>query len=491
MESTSHDPALPEPPTPIAPIRGLIHELTLACSHLAKAFKYLLVAVYLPAVAGMFPTPPTLTAPTPDLTQELSLARSNLAKAFKYLLVAVYLPIIAGVLCFANLFTYYKSHVRLCDVTRYCDDLLGAPLALTPLTLAYIFFTCFTLDYYLSKSPVFKSNLQKESRSIPQVQSDNRSGIQPATDADSLGPARNHDDGNAKRKAWGVLRILTVLSYALVTAWTVSSLAAIAGAGLVLKFDAPFDPNGGNPAHKDRVIFGFAAGAAHALLAFAIGWAAIVISRAGNSSILAVAVDCGQDPTVAEGTQETPDAEGPRDGLRLLSHRSTLEKAVLCLLVSLTLSFISGTFSLVYDPFSHLRHIKSSPYSSACFFTSFFTWFLTLVSHRYRSNGVSPGTVVRAFMSLVSLVMATVWLLASGTYLFLCVGALFCDEHVPLPTSSPCAYIRKSEIWTGFVACAFGYLQAYILGCIALLSWESRGGIRLAEEEDGENVVIE
>jgi hypothetical protein len=94
-------------------------------------------------------------------------------------------------------------------------------------------------------------------------------------------------------------------------------------------------------------------------------------------------------------------------------------------------------------------------------------------------------------MSLISLVMATVWLLASGTYLFLCVGALFCDEHVPLPTGSPCAYIRKSEIWTGFVACAFGYLQTYILGCIALLSWESRGGIRLAEEEDGENVVIE
>ncbi|TEB20671.1 hypothetical protein FA13DRAFT_1742757 [Coprinellus micaceus] len=379
-------------------------------------------------------------------------------------------------LCLANILTYWKSPMRLCDITRYCDVLLGAPFVLSPLTLAFILTACFTLDHYLSISPAF--NPWKEPTPISRNHNDNHARIQPATDAE-LRPVWN-DHGTAERNAWGVLRVFTIISYALTASWAASSLATITGAGLVLKFDSPFDPNGGKTEYQDRVIVGFAAGGACALLTFSTGWAAIAISRATNTLVIAG----------GEGIQGTV-VDGPRDAPRVWNHRSTLDKVVLCLLVSLSLSFICGTFSLVYDPFSHLRHMKSPPYFFICFITSFFAWLVTLVSHRHRSYGVSPGTVVRAFMSLVSLVMATVWLLASGTYLFLCVGTLFCDERAPLPYNSPCAYIRKSGIWTGFVACALGYFQAYILGCIALLSWQSRGGIRLAEEEDGGNVVVE
>ncbi|TEB22985.1 hypothetical protein FA13DRAFT_1740475 [Coprinellus micaceus] len=350
-------------------------------------------------------------------------------------------------LCLANILTYWKSPMRLCDITRYCDVLLGAPFVLSPLTLGFILTACFTLDHYLSISPAF--NPWKEPTSISRNHNDNHARIQPATDAE-LRPVWN-DHGRAERNAWGVLRVFTIISYALTASWAASSLATITGAGLVLKFDSPFDPN---------------AGGACALLAFSTGWAAIAISRATNTLVIAG----------GEGIQGTV-VDGPRDAPRVWNHRSTLDKVVLCLLVSLSLSFICGTFSLVYDPFSHLRHMKSPPYFFICFITS--------------PYGVSPGTVVRALISLLSLIMATFWLLESGTYLFLCVGTLFCDERAPLPYNSPCAYIRKSGIWTGFVACALGYFQAYILGCIALLSWQSRGGIRLAEEEEGENVVTE
>ena len=232
MESASHYPALPDPPIPIAPVINPMHEL--------------------------------------------SLARSHLAMAFQHLLTAVYLPIIAGVLCLANLLTYLKSHVRLCDITPSCEVLLSAPLLLFPLTLAFILAACFTLDHYLSVSPVFDPSKDPTLRSRSHNDNVNHPVMHPATAA-ARRPVRNDHGRSAKGNASGVLQIFTFVSYAFTALWVVSSLAAITGAGLVLKLDSPFDPNGGKTAFQDRVIFGFTAGAAHALLALILAWAAISI----------------------------------------------------------------------------------------------------------------------------------------------------------------------------------------------------------------------
>ncbi|TEB22986.1 hypothetical protein FA13DRAFT_1740476 [Coprinellus micaceus] len=413
------------------------------------------------------------TAPNPAQADLVLEGRLHLSKAFKCLLYALPLPVLAGFLGFSNLMTFFMQpgdRPRLCSLTpRHCDTLLSLPVFTIPATIAFTFVALFYLDRLLSVSPIF--DLSKLSTEPPP---DNRSVEESEDNASDNVEGSSNGDNQSARRAMTILRVFIGTCYVLGALSAIASIVAIVNASLVAKLDSPWS---GGPEdkwkYKARVVLGYGEAIVEALLAYVMGATAITLS-------------------VAKRVVDARDAESESDGQEPLQtrlsgswirfaeehwyQRSALDRAMLSLLVSIILSFLSFIFAVVNYPFFHLRNVGDVYYLASCVLTLVLSWPALLVVHSHRSSGsiLRAVTLTATFTTLI--LLATLWFIVSTVYGVLWVWALFCDPSTPIPPSSICLYVRSRGAWSGFVA-------ASSVGAAAWEVWEARSGIRLGEDE--------
>ncbi|TEB20673.1 hypothetical protein FA13DRAFT_204199 [Coprinellus micaceus] len=420
------------------------------------------------------------TAPNPAQADLVLEGRLHLSKAFKCLLYVLPLPVLSGILGFWNIMTFFMQpgdRPRLCSLTpRHCDILLSLTVFVIPTTIAFAFVALFYLDRLLSVSPIFDPS--KPSAESPP---------DPDTVEEAGGNAADNEEVSSGGDNQGVRRVVTVLRFFIGTCYTLGTLSAIASvvaivnASLVAKLDSPWsDGPEDKLKYKERVVLGYGEAVVEALLAYFMGATAITLSVAKR------AVDARDAESRLDG-QEPIRTRLSRSWSRFMQEhwyqRSALDRAMLSLLVSIILSFVSFIFAVVNYPFSHLRNIGDTYYLASCFLTLVLSWPALLVVHSHRSSGsiLRAVALIATFTTLI--LLGTLWFIVSSVYGVLWVCSLFCDHSTPIPPTSICLYVRSRGVWSGFVAVLLGYLQAGSVGAAAWEVWEARSGIRLGEDE--------
>ncbi|TEB20670.1 hypothetical protein FA13DRAFT_1742756 [Coprinellus micaceus] len=397
------------------------------------------------------------TAPNPAQADLVLEGRLHLSKAFKCLLYALPLPVLAGFLGFSNLMTV---------TPRHCDILLSLPVFIIPATIAFAFVALFYLNRLLSVSPIFDLSTEPPP--------DNRSIEESEDNASDNVEGSSNGDNQSARRAMTILRVFIGTCYVLGALSAIASIVAIVNASLVAKLDSPWS---GGPEdkwkYKARVVLGYGEAIVEALLAYAMGATAITLS-------------------VAKRVVDARDAESESDGQEPLQtrlsgswsrfmqehwyQRSALDRAILSLLVSIVLSFLSFIFAVVNYPFFHLRNVGDVYYLASCVLTLVLSWPALLVVHSHRSSGSILRAVTLTATFTILVLLATLWFIVSTVYGVFWVWALFCDPSTPIPPTSICLYVRSRGVWAGFVA-------ASSVGAAAWEVWEARSGIRLGEDE--------
>ncbi|TEB20669.1 hypothetical protein FA13DRAFT_204098 [Coprinellus micaceus] len=410
-----------------------------------------------------------LPAPFADSTQsDLDSGRLHLSTAFRCLLIAIPFPAVSWLLWSGNLRGSYFQHddrPRLCDFTpRYCDTLASFPSFVMPTTGAFAIIFLLYLDHFLVVSPTLRP---------PQAPS---TAIQSESEVEhSTGDQASGDRLKKQQYRARVVLRLIVIAWICTALCTFCCIVAMTNATLVLRLDSPFEKArwDNKVIFRTRVVLGYGEALSEAVLAYYVGKTALALSRAKRA--------IGIGPVVVGEGWRTFWARLSRAGRRIVERcwqqRAVLDKAVVCLVSALALSFVSAIVCLEYEP------PECPPLFTllSCFLTIAFAWPTVLLLHGYSSSNISIGKTHRILISGFLLLLTPVYVLTSSVFIFEYVCALLCPWFPDLPS---CSYVRYRSIWPALVMGLAGYAQAWSLGGAAALVW--RAGRAVFLEPDTE-----
>jgi hypothetical protein len=269
---------------------------------------------------------------------------------------------------------------------------------------------------------------------------------------------------------------LIVIAWICAALCTFCFIVAATNATLVLVLDFPFEKGtwDNKVIFRTRVILGYGEALSEAVLAYYMGKTALALSRAKR------AIGPGPVHVGGEGwrTFWTPLFQAGRQIVeRYWQQRDVLDKAVVCLVSALALSFVSAIVCLEYEPPEYLPLFTLL----SCFLTIAFAWPTLLLLHGYSSSNISIGKTPRILISGFLLLLTPVYVLTSSVFIFEYVCALLCPWFPDLPS---CSYVRYRSIWPALVMGLAGYAQAWSLGGAAALVW--RAGRAVFLEPDTE-----
>ncbi|TEB22995.1 hypothetical protein FA13DRAFT_1462552 [Coprinellus micaceus] len=184
------------------------------------------------------PTSSTQSPRVPPVTGQADMGRLHLEQAFKRVLVALLLTQAVLVLYYTDMLEFVLARsFRLCELEAgdsvYCYSFISLLPPLNPFTSIFSISVLFTLDHYLSISPVFdrlKAYADGTSSGVTAIADGEGSPSTPSSPT----PLLRDNEGSARR-AFVVLRVLTISAYTIGTIWVAASLTALVDAILTIR----------------------------------------------------------------------------------------------------------------------------------------------------------------------------------------------------------------------------------------------------------------
>ncbi|KAJ3503165.1 hypothetical protein NMY22_g18341 [Coprinellus aureogranulatus] len=201
----------------------------------------------------------------------------------------------------------------------------------------------------------------------------------------------------------------------------------------------------------------------------------------------------GQDALPTRGGEETQDdtniltrltdtlkAARNASAKRLWHERTVLEKTILLLLASFTLSIISFVFYAILFPLAHYRQYnEAGNFFLVCFLAFVYTWAGLLRFHSYRSNDTLPGRLVRVLTSGFASLLGTYSAFGGASFIVVSLRVLFCSRNSPDQPACLGRYVG----WAGILTGLLGVFLASTLAGVAIVSWRASARIQLTGEE--------
>ncbi|KAH6880857.1 hypothetical protein BKA70DRAFT_1343046 [Coprinopsis sp. MPI-PUGE-AT-0042] len=307
----------------------------------------------------------------------------------------------------------------------------------------------------------------------------------PRTQGEGIAPASPSPAD--PRYARVILGAFALIAYITAVLWAVASGVAITCASLVIKNNGPFDDRS-YPKYREQVYLWLTEAAFDLLLAgLAIrqgvlcSWARKTIGTTQNSPNLP------QEPgEEASGfTIRTFRLLGVTSLLNvwvrirgLWNRRTSLDKTVLCLLVSLGFTISSIMVYAAYDP-PAWSYFLGGYY----IFTVILIYPFLFIFHRYRTVDVIPRLLARSFACFIFSLLALVWLAIFGSFVVVFVDGVFCHPRSPGPHPLACP---AKGLFQSLVLGVLAFLLAFALAVAARTAWASRAGVQLPRDpEDG------